>query len=622
MSTLTQEATMDYEKALHLGKKDGGSIEILDDILEEKNITVPKESSLGIVQIPTELIVGTKTDARSSAFTKNFYPTLGPDTEFGHKWISLCASHLEEGIREPIKAYEFMNKFYVVEGNKRVSVLKYFDAPAIAGQVIRIIPPYSEEKEVKIYYEYMDFYRLSSVNFIRFSKEGSYQKLQKLAGKHDGERWTKEERQKLSTVYYRFLDYYKKLDLGNCSIYPGDAFLYFISLYAYDTLKDMDSIKFRMNVEKLQDEFKLLGSDNSVKLHMDPADSPKKSLLRQLLPTGTPHLKVAFIHEKTAETSGWTYGHELGRTYLHQNFSGQVTTTCYDGATEENAAEILEKAIKDGNKLIFTTSPVLSKESLKAAIARPDIKILNCSLNATHKAMRTYYLRMYEIKFLLGVIAGSITEKDRIGYLVKYPTHGTASINAFALGAQMVNPRAKIYLLDERIAKEDENFFIKNDISIICGKDMSAIGLFDQRFGLYRTQADTIWNMAMPVWNWGKFYEQMIRNIMDGSWKKDDTTTETAGLNYWWGISADVLDIICSGLLPTGTLKLVQFLKESIGRNEFSPFSGVLHSQKGIVQHDPEYTLTPEEIITMDWLADNVVGTVSKTEDWNRGLVV
>ena len=622
MQTSTQEARLHYEKALHLGKKSGGKLTVLDDLLKEKQIRIPSEQPLGLVEIPIVQIVGTKTEGRRDAFSKEFYPALEVESEFAQKWISLCESHIEEGIRDPIKAYEYMNQFYIVEGNKRVSVLKYFGAPTITGHVIRILPPKSNDKETRLYYEFVDFYRFSQINYLRFTKEGSYAKLQKLIGKHPEELWTKEDRSKFRSVYSRFLESFQKLNEHMLTLRPEDAFLYLISLYKYEELKEMSYLEISRKVEQLQNEFKLLSTDHSVQLHMDPKDSPKTSLLRQLLPSGTPEIKAAFLHEKTADTSGWTYGHELGRTYLEQTFPNQVKTKCYDNVTEETAERILETAIADDNKLIFTTSPILSKASLKSAIAHPQIKILNCSLNTSHKSMRSYYLRMYELRFLLGVIAGTMTENNKIGYLVEYPIYGTAAVNAFALGAKMVNPNAKIYLLDERIAVEDENFFVKNDISIIYGKDLSPMGQFDQRFGLYRSHPEPLWNMAMPVWNWGKFYEQMIRNIINGSWKKDDTSNEKQGLNYWWGLSAGVLDLICSLRLPSQTLKLVDFLKESIANGSFSPFAGVLYSQKGIIQPDPNHTLTAEEIIAMDWLSDNIIGTVSKTADWNRGQVV
>ena len=77
----------------------------------------------------------------------------------------------------------------------------------------------------------------------------------------------------------------------------------------------------------------------------------------------------------------------------------------------------------------------------------PQVKILNCSLNASHKYIRTYYARMYEAKFLTGVLAGALADENKIGYVAQYPVYGTISnINSFALGAKLVNPRAKIYL--------------------------------------------------------------------------------------------------------------------------------------------------------------------------------
>ena len=67
-------------------------------------------------------------------------PLLDDDTEFAAKWSNLCDAHLEEGIHTPIIAFEYLNKFYVQEGNKRVSVLKYYEAVKIPGTVTRLIP--------------------------------------------------------------------------------------------------------------------------------------------------------------------------------------------------------------------------------------------------------------------------------------------------------------------------------------------------------------------------------------------------------------------------------------------------------------------------------------------------
>ena len=119
----------------------------------------------------------------------------------------------------------------------------------------------------------------------------------------------------------------------------------------------------------------------------------------------------------------------------------------------------------------------------------------------------------------------------------------------------------------------------------------------------------------MPLWHWGKFYEELIRTIMDGTWKYDDDTSSLKAINYWWGMSAGVVDVICSQNLPIGTKRLVDFLKKSICSGAFNPFTGILYSQDGVVQEDPDRSLTPEEIVTMDWLAENIIGTIPKKEE-------
>ena len=102
-----------YQKALRQGQRDyrekmnaGQSpfLPVLDDILQ--NVPVENQIPLGQVEIPLELLVGTKTSGRTAAFASNFMPLLGLKTEFATKWINLCVSHLDEGNRDPIPCYD------------------------------------------------------------------------------------------------------------------------------------------------------------------------------------------------------------------------------------------------------------------------------------------------------------------------------------------------------------------------------------------------------------------------------------------------------------------------------------------------------------------------------------
>ncbi len=625
------DASAEYDKAvrlgkpLTLGKKDRQTLPVLDDILKAKNLTTLREIPLGLVQIPIDLIAGTKTSGRVSAFSKDFYPILDEDTEFAGKWISLYKSHLTEGIRDPIKAYEFMNKFYVAEGNKRVSVLKYCGAVSVPGNVIRLIPPRSEDKETKLYYEFMDFYKLSNINYLSFSEYGSFAKLQHLIGKRPDEEWTDDDRLEFNSNFHRFISEYKACGGNKLPITEGDAFLTYISIYDYHRLGLLTSTQIKNKVQKIWNEFPILTTDTTAALQMDPNNDndSKLNIISKILTTPTtlltpvtPKLKVAFIHEKTISSSGWTYTHELGRQHINEIFKEHITTSSYEDASEENADTIITKAIADGNNVIFTTSPPLLKASLTAAVENPKVKILNCSLNTSHHYVRTYYARMYEAKFLMGAIAGTMADNNKIGYIADYPIYGNiANINAFALGAQMVNPRAKIYL--EWSTMKNRNIreaLAAQNVEYVCGRDNIVPGEKSRHFGLYRAD-NTPLNLAMPVWNWGKFYEQMIRNILNGNWKQDDTLNVSTGVNYWWGMSTSIIDIFCSNHLPVGTTRLIKLLKQTICQGDFNPFSGILYSQKGIVQKHIGKSLSPDEIVTMDWLAENVIGYIPKLEE-------
>lgn len=156
---------------------------------------------------------------------------------------------------------------------------------------------------------------------------------------------------------------------------------------------------------------------------------------------------MGFIYGRTAETSRWIYGHELGRMYLEQAFPGKLTTMVVDQAdTEEAVAEAIEKRQSRLYHYFTITSRMLG-QSVRSAALYPDIKFYNCSINMSYSSVSNYYARMYEAKFLMGAIAAALSREDRLGYIAEQPTYGMlADINAFALGARMVNPYVEVHL--------------------------------------------------------------------------------------------------------------------------------------------------------------------------------
>lgn len=620
-------ASEDYKKAQKMGQRSFRAcvskgqypyLQVLDDILE--NTELDSTQPLGVVNIPLDAIVGTKTEGRKTAFARNFMPLLGDRTEFAVKWSALCESQMEEGIRDPIEAVEFLNRFYVVEGNKRVSVMKYFGAGSIPGNVTRYIPKRNGSKEVNIYYEFLDFYKLTQINLLWFTEEGRFAKFVAAVGKAPGERWSDDDKSMLTSMYYRFRSVFVQRGGDRLPITPADGLLAVMGVYPYRQLCGMSMPELQQAVERAWSEVLVLTRPDAVELSMEPAFPQNTGLFSRLhnpIAFQAPSLKVGFVYEKSADTSAWTYAHDFGRGELEEHFGGRVTTLCYDNVQPDvNGDEILEKAVADGCDVIFTTTPKLIGASLKASLAHPEVKIINCSLNMSHPSIRTYYGRIHEAKFLLGAIAGALADDNKIGYVATYPTYGMiAAINAFALGAQMTNPRAQVYLgwTSEKGADIPARF-AENGVTLISDLDNRAPQQPPWKFGLYRLEGDHFCNYAMPFWNWGEFYVRIMQSIMNGGWSAGSSGERA--LNYWWGMDAGVIDVLCSRTLPVETQRLVNLLRQAVCSRDFDPFAGVLYAQDGRVVMPADHSrLTAEQVITMDWLASNVIGRIPRFDE-------
>lgn len=615
-----------YKEALKLAQKEyrlcvskGKSpcLPVLDDFLSSEKTSAGID--LGLVQIPMDQIVGTKSRGRVNAFAPNFMPIMEEKTEFAQKWKHLCQAHITEGIRDPIKVYEYMNRFYVEEGNKRVSVLKFFDAYNISGNVIRILPERTGEEEVELYYEFVSFYKYSKINFIEFSERGSYATLQKALGKETDEEWTEDERREFSAVYYYFKQAYISNGGDKLQSTVGDAMLGYIKIYGYHELKNTETADIKKNLSRMWEDVILKEDEAPIELKLHPSEEKKPGVLSKVLPSPSPSVtKVAFLYDGTPESSGWVLGHEKGRRYIQRIFDDKIETKAYSNVMDNDPFAVIEQAVEDKSKIIFTTTPRLLQASLRAAVEHPDIVIMNCSLNKSHRYIRSYYTRMYEAKFILGAIAGSITDSGKLGYVCDYPIYGQiAGINAFALGAQMVNPRAKVYLEWSAIkgAQEASQALKRQNIHIISSQDTARF-LYDDRssFGLSCIHGDDMELIANPVWNWGVYYEKILRRVFDKTLQSEYENSNKA-LNYYWGMSAGVVDVVYSKSLSLASRRFADLLKESIIHNVCIPFLTPMYSQNGEKIGEGQKSLTLEQIINMDYLVENVVGSIPKYEE-------
>ena len=251
----------EYEKALSMGQKEFRAcnskgifpyLPVLDELLT--GVETCGEVNVGLVDVPIELIVGTKSSGRKRAFSRSFLPLLEEDSELASKWVALCQAHVSEGIQEPIKVYEFMRCFYVQEGHKRVSVLRYFGAVTIPAAVTRILPTRNDTLENKIYYEFLDFYRCSGLYSLWFGREGSFARFQAAMGKGPEEIWTQEERQEFFSFYLRFsaaCEFKDPVQARSAAV--GEALLPALTQWGYAQLRDCTEGELKSRLAKIKE---------------------------------------------------------------------------------------------------------------------------------------------------------------------------------------------------------------------------------------------------------------------------------------------------------------------------------------------------------------------------------
>ncbi|MBQ1505198.1 MAG: BMP family ABC transporter substrate-binding protein [Erysipelotrichales bacterium] len=579
---------------------------------------------LGVMEIPTFMIAGTRHASRSHSFANNYMPIMGKNTEFAQKWSLLYDAQVTEGIREPIKVYEYKWKFYVEEGNKRVSVLKYLENPEVSAEVIRIIPAASDDEETKAYFEFLEFYKCAPIYSIILKKPGGYKKLAEYMGLNLTDPWPRDAVNKLSGAYYRFAQSYFEKGVRNTDVTVGEAFLMYLSVYPMESLLDVSKPVLNYRLERLWEEMIVTSDDEHLTVIEKPEETEvKTSALSAIFKSsfGSSYseekpLKAAFMYRKSPEESAWMNSHEKGRIYLEHAFRGIVKTMKYENLADDTELRAaIDDAVEQGAEVIFTTSNTDMAESLRSALHFPDVQFFNCSINESYKSVPTYYGRLYEVKFLMGALAACYAENHKIGYLAEYPLYGTiANINAFAIGAGMIDPNVKVYLKWSALQERDWRDDMKADgIKVVCGHDRIKPSWPNDELGLFITDWEgSRKRLAEIEWNWGKYYELIIQDVLGGSEYLRMMSKQHQALNYWYGISSGVLDIRLMKDLPYYSEKLVKLLREGLVNGTIDPFAGEIHSQEKTVQGSFAPRMSNKDIIRMDWLNDNIVGEMPK----------
>lgn len=580
---------------------------VLDELLR----TIPHQAGAPSrsEEILTSRIAGTCHAGRTESFAWNFMPLLEDNSEFAHKWMNLYHSALEEGLRDPISVYEVFGHYYVEEGNKRVSVTRFMGNPKIEAVVRPLTLSLPEGKAKDLYDAYLHFVGRTGIRCILMNQKKNYRQLERLLFHDDRQTLDKQDRENLLSLYYSFESVFEKLKGNrNLKAASGDAFLIFLEVYGPRLNRPVPQPVLEKELEQIWPEIEAWPSQSGSRL-LDEADLPERRSLFSLFHAP---LQVVFIESLESGHSAWTREHEEGVRDLISKMGRSIMVQIFDQCdTEEKTREALRKAVEMQADVVFTTNPTMLQITSRFAARYPSIHFLNCSLNPSTGPLRTYFAREYEVEFLMGIAAGVLNESGHIGYIADYPIYGTiAAINAFAVGVQMVQPYAKIFLdwsTTQRATLTD--FPMDVDMLYLAGQDFDPRVQKGKKFGLFDVRTGKFMHLANVEVHWGVFYERIVRSVLSGTYGRDEQETGTSSINYWLGFSSGLLDVTFNDELPEQSRRLIAALEDGLTDKKLYPFAGSFKTNTGKDEQFEKGT-DYQKISTMNWLNENIVGSI------------
>lgn len=330
-------------------------------------------------------------------------------------------------------------------------------------------------------------------------------------------------------------------------------------------------------------------------------------------------IKVGFLYVGPIGDGGWTYAHDQGRLYLQKETGVE---TIYKESVKEDAAEVQKAAedmINQGCNVIIGTSYGFMDGMVMEAKKHPEVTFLHCSGNQTSTNLGTYFGRMYQARYLSGIVAGMKTQSNKIGYVAAFEIPEVVrGINAFTLGVQSVNPNAIVKVkwthtwYDPATEKEAAKALLDEGCDVIAqhqdtaGPQQAAEerGAFSIGYDSDMSKAAPKANMTSAVWNWGPYYVQQIKAIQAGTWKPEA---------YWGSIETGIVGLTpLTANAPAGAQEAVDKAKADIISGKNKIFTGPIKDQSGTVKVPEGTTMTDEEMLQFNWFVQGVEGKISQ----------
>ena len=326
---------------------------------------------------------------------------------------------------------------------------------------------------------------------------------------------------------------------------------------------------------------------------------------------------VGFIYISPADDGGWSTTHNEGRLYLEKELG---VKTLYRESVPEGpeVKDVMRNMIQEGANVIIAASFGYMDYMEELSYDYPEVKFLHCSGYKTTENMSNFFGRIYQARYLSGVVAGLKSESNRVGYVAAFPIPEVIrGINAFTLGAQAVNPDITVEVVwtntwydpakekDAAIAALDNGADIIAQHQDTAGPQQAAqergvwsIGYHSDMSGVAPNA-----NMTSAVWNWGPFYVDQIKAIQEGSWTSEP---------YWKGLETGVVALApLTDIAPKEAQEMVDEYSTKIINGDFKVFSGEIRDQEGSIKVEEGESLSDGDLLSMNWFVEGVIGRIN-----------
>jgi basic membrane protein A len=355
------------------------------------------------------------------------------------------------------------------------------------------------------------------------------------------------------------------------------------------------------------------------------AGCAKKKVVSVPVPQPQPvkMFKVAFVYTGTVNDKGWTQAQDQGRRYLEKLFSG-VETSCVEAVNPGDDAELmLAELAEKGNRVIFATDASYSDAVLKVAKRYPKTVFMVCSGAKTAPNVGVYAGRMYQPRYLAGLVAGKMTGQGLIGYVAAEPgAEEIRDIDAFALGVQKVNPKATVQVvwthsrLEPQYEKDAVKSLIRDGADIIVQqRDDPSVRPPASERAIHFIGSDGDLSQQAPLddlvstgWNWGPIFAATVKAVQDGTWSSGQV----------WGDMSNHTDDLTplNPIIPEGVGALVASQKNQLLLGTKDVFVGPLRDQRGVVRLKSGKRFTDNQLLNLNWFVDGIkISPSSSTAD-------